>query len=381
MLRIDIHHFRYGFEWKIHAIENLYFKSKRKSLFSALQVSWFAQLPLIQLLFMTSSARIALAALEASKAHLRSMEGPEVQALYQELRKAVLRENWDRIGAVCGRLRRAVGDDADVLKSECVALLQQKRFEAALELAAKHDFLSFEKAYALYRLGRHDDARRACQAASSDENPAFQHLNAQLDYREGDFERAKLFYKDFVTGQADQTEELDDAAVHDATVNYLATLGGTADCAGLDECLDGLDEVVQDDYEVAYNAGVVLSAATAEGGMDKEAATEAAAAAAGAAGAAGAAAGAAAAAAVSRAASFLRRARELCISTLEDEGLGQDEIAEECGIMDIALSFMLLHENAKDAVDLCMNALQRKSGRPVDMSVAANNLTVLRGKR
>ena len=78
----------------------------------------------------------------------------------------------------------------------------------------------------------------------------------------------------------------------------------------------------------------------------------------------------------------VRKARELCVSALSEEGSSEEEIAVECAAVNMQAAFlrMLIGETA-GAAELCKQILKTCRGDLELTAVATNNLAVLRGGR
>uniref|UniRef100_M4BRV4 Signal recognition particle subunit SRP72 n=1 Tax=Hyaloperonospora arabidopsidis (strain Emoy2) TaxID=559515 RepID=M4BRV4_HYAAE len=104
-----------------------------------------------------------------------------VAASFSELNAALKRENYTRAVDICNKIRSKVPDDVDAIRVKCVALIRLEKFDKALELATKYDFLSTEKAYCLYRRKQDDEALTLLKAENLEtQNAAQLHLAGQL---------------------------------------------------------------------------------------------------------------------------------------------------------------------------------------------------------
>ncbi|EJD38683.1 hypothetical protein AURDEDRAFT_107687 [Auricularia subglabra TFB-10046 SS5] len=113
----------------------------------------------------------------------------------------------------CNKILILAPGDAEVVQTKLFLLLQTEQYAAALELAAPG---AFEKAYALYRLNREDDASAVLNelktAPDVDEDVArsVEHLEAQLQYRSGDYANAVSTYTHLLDSCAPQSDEQSD---------------------------------------------------------------------------------------------------------------------------------------------------------------------------
>ncbi|KAG8952443.1 hypothetical protein FRC04_004503 [Tulasnella sp. 424] len=115
----------------------------------------------------------------------------------------------------CNKILRLVPDDKDALDSKLFLLIQTDQYEAALELIKELPGPSdsahlFEQAYLLYRLQKEDEAAemvKRAQEAGEYEPRALSNLEAQIKYRQTDYEGAKEIYNELLDTIAEETEE------------------------------------------------------------------------------------------------------------------------------------------------------------------------------
>ncbi|KAG9050828.1 hypothetical protein FS837_001938 [Tulasnella sp. UAMH 9824] len=115
----------------------------------------------------------------------------------------------------CNKILRLVPDDKDALESKLFLLIQTDQYEPALELIKELPGPSdsshlFEQAYLLYRLQKEDEAAetvKRAQEAGSYEPRALSNLDAQIKYRQTDYEGAKEIYNELLDTIAEETEE------------------------------------------------------------------------------------------------------------------------------------------------------------------------------
>ncbi|KAI0628422.1 hypothetical protein C8Q77DRAFT_1076768 [Trametes polyzona] len=101
----------------------------------------------------------------------------------------------------CDKILRLEPRDPDALQTKLFLLLQTDQYAAALALASgdtgDSDEHGFEKAYALYRLHREDDATRVLDGLKEreqEDDRGLVHLEAQLAYRQGSYQTAVDLY-------------------------------------------------------------------------------------------------------------------------------------------------------------------------------------------
>jgi len=93
--------------------------------------------------------------------------------LFGELEKALGAQHYERAVDVCESVLKAVPSDRDAALTKLVLLIKLARYDTALtfltrQTALKLADVAFERAYALYRLGRLRDALDVLQAGISD---------------------------------------------------------------------------------------------------------------------------------------------------------------------------------------------------------------------
>ncbi|KAI0396199.1 hypothetical protein F5Y17DRAFT_140293 [Xylariaceae sp. FL0594] len=149
--------------------------------------------------------------------------------------------------------------DLDAHHTRVVALLKLDRFEDALRaISDGGDALEgscvFEKAYALYKSGRIQEARDTIQKAPATEagSRSFRHLHAQIAYRAERFAEASDIYHGLADGHADLHGD-----ESDIKINLLATTA-QMEWAGLGHRIPESDRQPArgdlDAFETAYNA-------------------------------------------------------------------------------------------------------------------------------
>ncbi|KAG8997810.1 hypothetical protein FRB90_012428 [Tulasnella sp. 427] len=115
----------------------------------------------------------------------------------------------------CNKILRLVPDDKDALDSKLFLLIQTDQYEAALELIKELPGPSdsshlFEQAYLLYRLQKEEEATEMVKRARETgeyEPRALSNLEAQIKYRQTDYEGAREIYDELLDTIAEETEE------------------------------------------------------------------------------------------------------------------------------------------------------------------------------
>lgn len=93
--------------------------------------------------------------------------------------------------------------DRDALRTKLFLLLQIEQYDTALALIAEiNEQCSFERAYALYRLQREEDAAQVLKEIKNNGKEAEQrgamHLEAQLSYRQGSYQSSLDIYNELL---------------------------------------------------------------------------------------------------------------------------------------------------------------------------------------
>ncbi|KAE9361879.1 hypothetical protein PF008_g645 [Phytophthora fragariae] len=267
------------------------------------------------------------------------MADATLAASFSELNAALKRKNYSRAVDICNKIRSKLPDDVDAVKVKCVALIRLEKFDKALELAVKYDFLSAEKAYCLYRLKQDDDALRLLDGGDLEALSTAQlHLAAQLHFRKGNYDQSIRIYE-LLLSLAPEGDEL-----LELQTNLLAAYAS----AGRSTELKDREIPIDDGFEVAFNKSFV---AIQSG--DWEAAEE-----------------------------LLLTAERLCRDTLVAEGASEAEIEEEVAIIKTQLAFVKQMRGDLDgALSDYRNVLKLKLRNRAVGAVASNNIVTIRKDR
>ncbi|KAG1767465.1 hypothetical protein EV702DRAFT_980064 [Suillus placidus] len=103
----------------------------------------------------------------------------------------------------CNKILRLDPSDRDALRTKLFLLLQTEQYDTALALIAEiNEQCSFERAYALYRLQREEDAAQVLNEIKNNGKEAEQrgvmHLEAQLSYRRGSYKSSLDIYNELL---------------------------------------------------------------------------------------------------------------------------------------------------------------------------------------
>ncbi|CAI5707877.1 unnamed protein product [Peronospora effusa] len=262
-----------------------------------------------------------------------------VAASFLELNTALKRENYTRAVEICNKIRSKFPDDVDAVKVKCVALIYLEKFDKALELAVKYDFLSTEKAYCLYRLKQDDDALKLLDGEELDTLSAAQlHLAAQLHFRKENYDQSIRIYEMLLA----RAQEGDDLL--ELQTNRLAAYAS----AGRSHELMDREISINAGFEVAFNKSFV---AIQSGNW--EAAEQ-----------------------------LLLTAERMCRDAFAAEGASEAEIAEELAIIKTQLAFVKqMRGDVDSALSDYRNVLKLKLRNRAVGVVASNNIVTIRKDR
>ncbi|KEY65769.1 hypothetical protein S7711_08708 [Stachybotrys chartarum IBT 7711] len=180
-------------------------------------------------------------------------------ALASLLRSSTIDDHEEVLKAANAALKADKKDFA-TQHTRVVALLKLDRFDDALRAIGEggdklEASCKLEKAYALYKTGKLDDAAALLQSAPADQR-SYSHVAAQVAYRAERFSEALSMYERLL--QADDADE-----ENDLTINRAATLA-QAQWQGLVPSNTDVDESYET-FELSYNAAC---ACIARGALD-----------------------------------------------------------------------------------------------------------------
>ncbi|KAI6100615.1 hypothetical protein F5141DRAFT_1190338 [Pisolithus sp. B1] len=114
----------------------------------------------------------------------------------------------------CHKILRLDHTDADALQTKLFLFLQTEQYEAALSLIGDNtsDHRAFEKAYALYRFHKEEEASSVLQELKQTRKGqrGVLHLDAQLNYRQGLYQTSLELYSELLETADPQSEEYSD---------------------------------------------------------------------------------------------------------------------------------------------------------------------------
>ncbi|XP_076759567.1 signal recognition particle 72 [Xylocopa sonorina] len=263
-------------------------------------------------------------------------------ALYGELNKLGQNGEYERAIKIANKILGISQDEEAAFHCKVICFIQLSKFTDALQFISKNPKLAtnldFEKAYCLYRLNQVPEALKVVENVS---NPSLKlkELKAQILYRLEKYEECFSVYRDIIKNSHDEYEDEREANLAAVIVN-LTTEGSNLEVSALRE----------DTYELIYNAACRLIAQGNKG--DKSTLVEA--------------------------EKKLKAAEKLCKEGLEEDGVAEEEIEDELGIIRVQLGCCLqLQGREKEAQILYTSALKAKPDDIALVAVASNNLVCL----
>ncbi|KAI9853006.1 MAG: Signal recognition particle core component [Thelocarpon superellum] len=236
------------------------------------------------------------------------------QALAAQLRRTTLDDPEEVLKAANAVLKKSK-NHAEAQTAKLRALLKLERYEDALQVLeeggeALKTQTPLESAYALYKVGRYEEAEELSRSHSADHGRGMQHVEAQVAYRLEDFARAADIYAGLVAhGAEGQHEESELRINHSATVAQLEWAG-----QGSAAPKQGASREDLEAFETVYN---VACRHIARGEL-------------------------------TQAAFLLKRARDLCNAS---EELAEDEKAAELLPIAVQLAYTLTRLGKHDEAD------------------------------
>ncbi|OXU27091.1 hypothetical protein TSAR_008396 [Trichomalopsis sarcophagae] len=263
-------------------------------------------------------------------------------SLFAELYKEGQNGEYERALKTANRILGLSQDDEAALHCKVVSFIQLSKFNDALQIINKFPKLlpklEFEKAYCLYRLNQVQDAFKIIDNI---QNPSLKvkELKAQILYRLERYEECFAVYRDIIKNSNDDYEDERETNLA-AVLVHLALEGSKIEVPALREHT----------YELTYNAACQLIATTTDGDKSN----------------------------LVKAEKKLRTAEKLCRDSLEEDGMTEEEIEDELGIIRVQLGYCLqLQGREKEAQALYTAALKKRPDDIALVAVASNNVATL----
>nr|XP_033342441.1 signal recognition particle subunit SRP72 [Megalopta genalis] len=265
-----------------------------------------------------------------------------LSALYAELNKLGQNGEYERALKVANKILGLAQDEQAAFQCKVICCIQLSKFNDVLQFMTRNQKLAgnldFEKAYCLYRLNQLPEALKVVDAVP---NPSLRlkELKAQILYRLEKYEECFGVYRDIIKNSHDEYEDERETNLAAVIVN-LATEDSILEVPALRE----------DTYEMIYNAACNLIIQGSNG--DRSLLIEA--------------------------EKKLRAAEKMCKEGLEEDGVAEEEIEDELGIIRVQLGCCLqLQGREKEAQALYTSALKAKPDDIALVAVASNNLVCL----
>lgn len=265
-----------------------------------------------------------------------------LSSLYAELNKQGQNGEYDRALKTANRILGISQDEEAALHCKVICYMQLSKFNDALQLIVKNPKLTakleFERAYCLYRMNQVPEALKIVEGI---QNPSLKikELKAQILYRLEKYEDCFAVYRDIIKNTTDDYEDERETNLAAVIVNLVSN----------DSSVE-VPSLREHTYELTYNAACQLVAQGSGG--DKVILAEA--------------------------EKKLKTAERMCRELLEEDGMTEEEIEEELGIIKIQLGYCLqLQGRDKEAQTLYTNVLKTKPNDIALLAVASNNLVTL----
>lgn len=127
---------------------------------------------------------------------------------YSALRQLLQRDRHLKAVDLCNKILARCPKDVNAIHVKIVCLIHLGQFDQAIECAALSQEFVFEKAYCLYRRGNFDDALKACQLATNRSENNFKNLEAQINYKLGNYQESFALFNDLISNIEQPSEEL-----------------------------------------------------------------------------------------------------------------------------------------------------------------------------
>jgi len=261
---------------------------------------------------------------------------------FSELEAHFQKEEYNAALKVCQKILEEQPQSVEAHKSRVYCLVNLSKWQELLALVGDNPSFASEKAYALYRLNRLEEAKAALKGLNSD---FAERLEPQITYRMGEYDECVRYYKKL------REKDPGDSGL---AVNLLAsTVSG-------DKCESGdLGPVAKDFIDSSYEVNFNIACGLLEAGL------------------------------LEQAMEALDTAREILVADITEEDPDVDvETHTEVAVIDIQRAVVMQRlnrgEEAREIYDHVLKLNQQSGHDEVDvtaLAVAANNLTSLRSAR
>jgi len=183
-----------------------------------------------------------------------------VEELFQKLEEQLEGEEYNEALETSDAILAEESDNAEASKSKVYCLTNLSKWEDVIGITENNKEFGAERAYALYRLNRYEEAKKMLNGLN---HPIVQALEPQIDYRMGEYTECVDYYKNqlktakedrnalavnllasMVSGEPDQ-KELIPVAKEFLNTSYETNFNlacGYLDTGALDQAMDSLDE-------------------------------------------------------------------------------------------------------------------------------------------
>eukprot|EP00960_Hanusia_phi_P044388 756611-Hanusia_phi.AAC.6 len=252
--------------------------------------------------------------------------------------------DYESIISTADQILAKEAEDEDAIKCKFVALLNLKKFSQALDTVKDKPKvakgLSFERAYALYRLNQHADALEALEASGTKagEHVGMALLRAQVLYRLGKYKESSEVYASIEDEETDPGE---------LAVNRSAALCSAGDPSLGEQVLRGAATMLGDNADMSYNRACAL---IEKGDM-------------------------------SGALKALDDAESLYRKECQEQAVGDEELEDGLIVYNVQRGYVMQRMGqGEGAQGVYEEALKKKPTDQEVAAVASNNLFALRGK-
>jgi len=252
------------------------------------------------------------------------------QALFRQLNGEIEEEEWEQVVATSRQILASSPRDKDATVCLVTGLIHAGNFEAAAEIMSKSEFkeeLAFANAYTLYKTQQDQESLAAFNKIGK-KKPGYSHLEAQLNYRMGNFDRCVEIYDKNFPKDPDFELQTNRFAAY-------ASLGGVVPPLPANST----------SYEIVFNFSCsLLASGDVQGSLQQ-----------------------------------LERAMELCNETMADKT--PEELKDEMALLSIQKGYLLqLQGHAEEAMNIYTATLNDKPTDEATVATALNNIVTLRGK-
>ena len=222
----------------------------------------------------------------------------ELPRLFSRLQAAIEGEDDEKALEISKKILEVSPEDQDALRCQVVSLIHLAKFDSALQLIRKLNrkrkgggeeerAFQLEEAYCLYRQDKYGETLSVLSGLPSDDVRACE-LQAQVAYKQEEYLKAQQTFERILSVEKDKEERV---------ANYYAALSLTTDNADTAEISPYLTNTMEQCFNLACSHLV--------GGRGQ------------------------------KAVDLLRRAESLYRASLEEDGLTEEEIAEEMAVIEV----------------------------------------------